>query len=310
MIQQSGGRVRTHRGIRRSGNSVARRGPRAIVAVAVGITGFALPALLGVPIAAADVTCPSIGGTYVDGNHAYSIAEYCAGANPLEGIEGQWHDSSFTESDSQDQNNTNGPNGISNTGFEDNEMWLPVKGNADSWVEEGVLGAYSAYGGYTAFWADAYDYSIAPHVLYFHNFGSLDADGSNHVYEIENAGIVDTGTANNNWYIYLDYNKIGTSTITQSSQGHALQVGMEVNDGDEYPYAYDYGWIDPDEYSGTFNDYMEVYYPSTGWEYPSAWSATADTFPCGTGSGYYPDGYCENGVHYYSYEWSDNKPSS
>lgn len=148
---------------------------------------------------------------------------------------------------------------------------------------------------YQKFWADDYG---APSCIYgcfyFHSKGAVSADGTNHVYEIWDP----SNGSNDTYNIYYDYNQIGTSTTQHVSSGIQVQNGMEV-------YA-PYG-INPNESSGTFNNYAEGYQNGVGWVYFTS-SDSYGTVDDGCGSGY-AQGYCLNGIGYQASEWSDNKPS-
>jgi len=156
-------------------------------------------------------------------------------------------------------------------------------------VSSGTCSSNDGVPEYQLFWADSNGTTFN-----FHSKGAQSANGTNNVYEIWDP----SDGANDDYAIYYDYNQIGTSTIQTVSSGVQIQAGMEL-------YAVD--GINPNEYSGNFNNYAQGYKNGVGWEYFNS-EDSYGTVDDGCGSGY-AEGYCLNGISYQASEWSDSKPS-
>jgi len=259
--------------------------------VTVAASAVVLCIALGAPspVYAASYSCQN--------PHCYSVL---VANGSFSGAESQFHNESLTMPNSE----------VQDGGHLTNELWLVTQysSNVVAWVEEGLAIGCSVFPGpgqtcsqaggapeYQLFWADDYGApSCVYGCFYFHSKGAVSANGTNHVYEIWDP----SNGSNDTYNIYYDYNVIGRSTIQHVSSGIQVQNGMEL-------YA-PFG-INPNESSGTFNNYAQGYQNGVGWVYFSS-SDSYGLVDDGCGSGY-PQGYCLNGIGYQASEWSDNKPS-
>jgi hypothetical protein len=244
---------------------------------------------LSVIVIAQDESNVAASGPSCNPTHCYSFGQpYQSGNN---GLEGQWHDELL-----------NMPHSEVEDGYHiSNEMWFMTDSNG--WVEEGLANACDHFfstgtcaeaGGeqaYLRFWASNDSQNGE---FYFHLIGTVSPDGDNHVYEI-----VDPSSCDNDDYtVYVDYDSVGTATDQFYCNSEAEMFGIEL----------DSPGANSGEVADTFNNYMQYYDDGVGWEYYTS-PAGVNTIPCGTGSGYYPNGECLNGTTYQASEWSDNKPS-
>jgi hypothetical protein len=239
--------------------------------------------------------------------HCYSIgAEQLA----FSGLEGQWDDRVINIPDSEVNQQY---------GHLNNEMWLIMSDG--SWVEQGLTQqctvgpppsgnseTCSQRGGsdsYLQFWGDATT-GTSSVVVAFHLIKTLSADGNSHSYEIWDG----SNCANNNWPVYLDFNKVGTSTIQSHCRGDHFNAGIEL---------YSPPGINSNEYTGGnwYHNFMQVYQNSVGsWANASLDSTTYHTTPCGVAvncamdpCGSFANGSCLNWSRDSNNEWSDNKPA-
>jgi hypothetical protein len=236
--------------------------------------------------------------------HCYSIgAEQLA----FSGLEGQWDDRQINMPASEVNQDY---------GHLNNEMW--AINSSGGWVEEGLSQQCSAgppppgntetcaaRGGsdsYLQFWGDA---ASSTSKVAFHLIKTLSADGDNHSYEIWDS----SDCANNDWAVYLDFNKVNTSTVQSHCRGTYFNVGIEL---------YSPPGINGSEYTGgnSFHNFMQVYQDSVGsWADADLDSGTYHTEPCGIQFNCAMDpcdtfaaGSCLTWSLDSSSQWSDNKP--
>jgi len=155
---------------------------------------------------------------------------------------------------------------------------------------------------YLQFWGDADSSGTG----YFHLIGALSADGNNHVSEIWDG----SNCANNNFTVYLDYNRVGTSTVQRTCNGNHINAGLEL---------FSPPGINANEYTGSnwFHNYIQAYSNSLGsWNYVTIDSGTYHSIPCGDSfncgmdeCSAFANGSCLHWERTLDYEWSDNKPS-
>lgn len=106
------------------------------------------------------------------------------------------------------------------------EMWFYTHADESQWVETGLRQGYwlpCACVRYTRFWAD-FD---AAGNEYRHTISYPAADGSDHQYEV-----LRNSSNHNYWDVYIDYNRVGTSTNQGSSTGYEVQHGLETTEID------------------------------------------------------------------------------
>lgn len=235
------------------------------------------------------------------------------------GIEGQWHDSTMVIPASE----------ANDFGHLNNEMWLYAK-PADSsisgsaFVELGlgrgcdnsdgstpVAGSScSATKGKSAYYQFyAWTPAAGDGSQYFAPIKNIDMDGDNHVYEIWDS----SNCANDKFEYYVDYDLVATSPSMGFCNGQSLTAGLELAS----PAGDNSG-----EYTGTFNNYIQVYSNSSGtWsnaDFTGSGNTLSDTptyeclengencitFPCATN----PSSICVHGLRVSANEWQDSKP--
>lgn len=233
--------------------------------------------------------------------HGYSIGIYCGANNS--GIVSSWSDNDFYLANSEyNYVNSGSPDG----GFLTHEMWDVT---TSGFVEEGLINAddsdhsppWGSNDGspnpcgtgctaYQQFWGDGDQYGN----YYFHWLSNLSPNSStSYAY-----GIVPNGTGDD-WSIGIDFATVGISTNQLSDYGTKALIGMEF-------FTPDAGELTSSDYSDTFAQTLTENISGTWTAEPfSGWN---NTVACGSGSGYYPNGNCTNGISYSAGEWSSNIP--
>lgn len=221
-------------------------------------------------------------------DHAWSVGDYCTTINT--GYQSSWPSNDFYLSGPQ----------YAAGGFLTHEIW-EVTGTSGGFpfVETGLINAedgthdwYNPCGStctaYQIFWGD----ESGTGQYYFHWVSNISPGAGTFDY-----GLVWSGSGET-WEVIDDLAVVGYSTVQTSSVASMAQDGQEI-----YPAT---GAISPSDYSATFNQQTEEDILGNWLE--ENWTGTANGAPCGSGSGYYSDGYCVNGVSYGASEWSSNVP--
>ena len=163
--------------------------------------------------------------------------------------------------------------GVSGGNHINNEMWFYTHHNESQWVEFGIReGSWPGNGtcncGYGRFWADFNSQGQEfRHLIQFVS----NNNGSNHNYEI-----IRNPNNLNNWDVWLDFNKINTSTNQNSSTGYEAQMGLEDS------------LVTPDSSSSLFNHSPLEYMAPSGTFFHFSYQARWEDFPCASN----PPGYC------------------
>jgi hypothetical protein len=208
------------------------------------------------------------------GGHAASVG--CTGGSGIQAIEGQWHN-----------NNSNLSSAYYNAGDHiNNEMWGYTQADLSAWVEEGIRHGVDHSDpcnclAYEAFWAEWANNTEVRHTIV-----NTTPDGTNHVYEVQNA----SGT--NQWNVYYDNTLVGTSKYQSSNQMYQHEAGLEYS-----------APVDPNGFADTYDNYLQIEVGGT-WKNWSSESTWVD-YPCGAN----PAGYCLNGLEPGLSQYNDNKPA-
>jgi hypothetical protein len=257
------------------------------------------------PLFVAVATAPAVAetsGTVCDGQtggstaHSWDVGGYCASLNW--GLFGYWTRSDFYLDGSQ----------YANGDHITVEMWEITNPSGPQFVEEGLLNAKDSADGwynpcgtcvaYQQYWADeSGNCSPLYCQFFFHWLSNISPSSTQDSYELIPADIIGNG-GGNDWDIYLNGMYQNMSTVQVDPDAVDAQVGMEVALPDT--------GLNSSDYAATATQQAEEYILGTWAEQP--WTGTANGVPCGTGSGYFPNGECENGVSYYNSEWSTNVP--
>ncbi len=173
--------------------------------------------------------------------HCYSVQSYDQSSSQLTGVYISQH------------NNNMNPGGSSAAApyHITSETWFTLGNGPDSstndYIETGLLDGYEFWsdgschcGAYAMFWADTRGDTGTQ---WQHTIANVSPDGTNHSYQISR------GPSPNTWYIFVDGNRVGTSTALRSWIGYRMDVGGEL---------YNPSTSQPGSFADTFDIYRQI----------------------------------------------------